>query len=467
MRIIYFLLVCCAGLLSCCNDETASENTPIINESDEELQDYRTLYISPNGSDTNSGLYTNEPLKSFSKAIRMLNPGDVLSVMPGQYTSEGKPIIELIKEHSGTSEKYITIKAQDATNKPILHVGGNGTWNAISINASYVIIDGLELKGHNADLNYDEAYSNAEAHFIKSETVNWNTSARFNTNGITIGGSSTYSSHPDHVIIRNCSVHDFPGGGINVQQADYVTIEGNLVYNNCWFNMYGCSGISVLTPVNNDYSTDYKIIIRRNISCGNLNQIPWIGTKNFTISDGNGIIIDINNRPDDNGVAKGEGPYTGRTLVENNVTFNNGGSGIHSFKANHVDIINNTAYHNTNSFPENNYAEIWTNQCEDINISNNIMYARYNGCCNLKTHDKSERYSNNLYFGGSVITMGDNDKVCDPMFTNPSITLKEANFHLEAGSPAIGMGKYLPYMSEIDIEGKSRTGSIDAGAYQH
>ena len=89
--------------------------------------------------------------------------------------------------------------------------------------------------------------------------------------------------------------------------------------------MYACSGISILTPVNSDRSTGYKNIIRNNICYNNRTEIPWIDTSNFSFSDGNGIIVDINITPQSSGVAVGEGEYTGRTLVENNVSFNNGG----------------------------------------------------------------------------------------------------------------------------------------------
>lgn len=425
-------------------------------------------FISPDGSDDNTGRTEAFPFKSFDKVLAVIKPGDVVNVMPGTFYANGKPIIDLLSKHSGEADKYITFKAHDPNHKPVLSAVGEKVWNAVNINASYIIMDGLELAGGNAGINKEEAYNNAYAHFYNPSSVDWSKSAYFNTNGLTIGASGTTSARPDHVIVRNCVVHDFPGGGINAIQADYVTIENNLVYNNAWYTMYGCSGISILTPVNNDRSTDYKNIIRNNICYNNRTEIPWIGTSDFSLSDGNGIIVDVNITPQTDGVAVGEGEYTGRTLVENNVSVNNGGSGIHSFKAKHVDIINNTAYHNTCKY-ETGYAEIWTNNCEDVNIVNNIMYARPGGNCNLQTKYATEKYSHNLYFNGKVnMATGTGDKTADPLFVNLSTDRNEADFHLRTGSPAIGHGIHTDYMSGVDIEGNSRPASgVDAGAYQY
>src|SRR5262245_45031673 len=49
----------------------------------------RTYYISPNGSDTNSGVSTSSPWKTFTYAIPHLNAGDTLVLMDGTYTTAG------------------------------------------------------------------------------------------------------------------------------------------------------------------------------------------------------------------------------------------------------------------------------------------------------------------------------------------------------------------------------------------
>lgn len=460
----YIILLFCGFFFIACDDVDPENETG--GTKPKPTPTTANYYISPTGSDSNNGKSSAFPFKSFEKILDVIQPGDIVNIMSGTYNTSGKPIIELLSKHSGEEGKYITFKAHDPSDMPVLFASGDNVWNAVSINASYIIIDGLEIAGDNANIDSLAAYNNARLHYDKG-TMDWAKTASFNTNGLTVGGPSKQSSRPHHVIVRNCIVHDFPGGGLNMQQADYVTFENNVVYNNAWYTMYGCSGISTLNPVNSDKSTDYKTIFRNNICYNNKTKIPWSGTKDFSRSDGNGIIIDVNNSPAEDGVAVNEGPYLGRTLVENNISFNNGGSGIHSFKANHVDMINNTAYHNSCKY-ESDYAEIWTNQCKDVNIVNNIMYARTGGRCNMAVNDPTEVYSNNIYFNGKINhTTGTNDKTGDPLFVNLSTDGKVADFHLKTGSPAIGHGISTDYMSGVDKDGNPRTDRVDAGAYQY
>ena len=132
------------------------------------------------------------------------------------------------------------------------------------------------------------------------------------------------------------------------------------------------------------------------------------------------------------------------------------------------DIINNTAYCNSQKFDDGNWAEIFSNQCRNVNIVNNIMYAKDGGCCNtVPVNPDSEIYENNLYFNGEVRVMGINGKVADPKFVAPTTESLNSDFHLLEGSPAIGAGTFKEYMPETDRDGISREGRIDAGAYQY
>jgi Secretion system C-terminal sorting domain/Right handed beta helix region len=414
-------------------------------------------YVSPFGNDNSDGQASSTALRSIQKAANLAVAGDTVLVMNGTYNSTSGPILNITS--SGNTKGYITFKAMPG-HSPKITASGN-VWNAVSINGSYIVFDGFELIGNNANITYEKAFASyTEA---ANGGKNWSVYANYNTNGISIGGPRDETKFPHHVIIRNCKVHDFPGGGISSIQADYTTIENNVVYNNAWYMMYGGSGISILNPFNSDKTTGYKNTIRNNICCTNKTTIPWISLKR--LSDGNGIIIDVNQRP--YGAKAGEGePYGGRTLVENNVSFNNGGSGIHTYLADHVDIINNTAYHNGTVV---SYPDIFTNQCQDVNIINNIMYAREGGDCNSKPKFASEVYSNNLYFNGKVGFQGPNDMIADPEFINLSTDLAKANFKLKKTSPAVDQGSNLTgQYSALDILGTPRPqgGKPDRGAYE-
>ena len=67
--------------------------------------------------------------------------------------------------------------------------------------------------------------------------------------------------------------------------------------------------------------------------------------------------------------------YTGKCLVANNLVYENGGSGIHTFRSDNVDIINNTVFNN-GSTPELGWSELFANDSENVNIFNNLVYSR-------------------------------------------------------------------------------------------
>ncbi|MBC7745024.1 MAG: right-handed parallel beta-helix repeat-containing protein [Flavobacterium sp.] len=412
---------------------------------------FKTYYVSPSGDDSNTGLSQNTPFKTFAKVVTVTQPGDIAYFMTGNYSMSKYVIIPT----AGLPDKYITYAALPGA-KPKFFIAGD-IFSAITINVSYIKIDGLEFQGNNQNIAYSDALAAYNA--VKAGGA---ANGFFNTGAISIGGPRNTSNFPHHVEIRNCTVHDFPGGGIGAIQADYITFEGNTVYNNAWYTIYGGSGMSILTPFNSDNSTGYKNIIRNNTCYGNKTTIPWIQLDR--LSDGNGIIIDVNNRT--YGATTGTGYYTGRTLVENNISYNNGGSGIHAFDAQHVDIINNTAFSNGQVV---GYADIYASYATDVKIMNNIMYSRNGGKVNEinKYGGANVIYANNVYFNGTVNVMGTNDKVADPKFISLSIDPAIANFQLQSSSPAVNSGSSTLFSAK-DILGVNRPkgAAPDCGAYE-
>ena len=413
-------------------------------------------YVSPFGNNSSDGTSRNTPFQTLQKGHDVAVGGDTVFVMAGTYSSSTTTLLKITQ--SGSANAYITYKAY-AGQKPKIKISGN-VWNAVTINGNYVVIDGIELEGNNANITYDQAFA-AYNYYINGTA---GPLGNFNTNGFSIGGPNTETRFPHHVIIRNCVVHDFPGGGISSIQADYTTIENNLVYNNAWYMMYGGSGISILTPFDSDTVKTYKNIVRNNICHTNKTTIPWVSGRK--LSDGNGIIIDINQYPY-NG-APGGVQYVGRTLVENNLCINNGGSGIHSYRANHVDIINNTVYQNATIMTD--YGNLFVNDGVDVNVFNNINYATTGKKCNTTTTKNiNVTYGYNTYFNGSVAVQGTNDIVADPKFVNPVLDLVLGNFKLQSTSPAIDQGSNVAGQYSVkDILGVARPQGLkpDRGAYE-
>src|SRR3712207_5525592 len=62
-----------------------------------------TYYLSPSGSDSNSGTTQATPWRTIQKAVDLAGPGDVLSLAPGTYLQD------VISKRNGTASAPITI----------------------------------------------------------------------------------------------------------------------------------------------------------------------------------------------------------------------------------------------------------------------------------------------------------------------------------------------------------------------
>ncbi|MEH2079072.1 MAG: right-handed parallel beta-helix repeat-containing protein [Nostoc sp.] len=374
-----------------------------------------TYYVSSNGNDRNSGLSTSSAFKTLQRAANLTNPGDTVLIMNGEYKNRPKDGAVLGIKRSGTANAWIKYKAYPGHFPKIQH----NTWNGISISngASYIEINGLEVIGNNAKMNYDDAYASYLSRKKKKPS-----NPLTDGNCISIGEDK---SHPHHINILNNKVHDCGGAGISAIQTDYVKVDNNTVFNNAWYTVNGSSGISMLDNWSSDNNQGYKIFVTNNKSYNNRMYIPWIVVGK--ISDGNGIIVDI---------SKG---YRGRILIANNITYKNGGSGIHAHDSQHIDIINNTAYLNQQS-PEvqkKGKGEIYAGYSSDVKIFNNIMYASPGNAANSNMKNVNVIYDYNVYSNNSTIKItGSHDMIGDPKFVNASAR----DFRLKSTSPAINNG---------------------------
>ncbi|CCH53427.1 parallel beta-helix repeat-containing protein [Fibrisoma limi BUZ 3] len=272
------------------------------------------------------------------------------------------------------------------------------------------------------------------------------------------------------------------GGGIVGIEMDYLTIEDCRVYDNAWFMRYGGSGISTLNNWAYDDAPGYHIIIQRNFVWNNKTLVPW--ERIGKLSDGNGIILDVTDgeqgatNPNADALVKVDSAraveprpekpkrpeWKGRALVANNVSAFNGGSGIHTFRTRHVDIINNTTYHNGGIV---GYQELFPNRSEDVVIMNNVIVPRPGGKVTSNNRNKAIRWDYNLYPLAQEVFVGSNDIVADPQFINVQPDPTKGDFRLVKGSAGLHSGTNEIAQS-TDILGKSRARSKgrDRGAFE-
>ncbi|MEH2281005.1 MAG: right-handed parallel beta-helix repeat-containing protein [Nostoc sp.] len=397
-----------------------------------------TYYVSGTGNDRNSGLSTSSAFRTLQRAANLTNPGDTVLIMNGQYKNGPKDGSVLSIKRSGTANAWIKFKAYPGHFPKIQH----NTWNGISISngASYIEINGLEVIGNNANITLSYALSQK---YNKSNTL---------TNGNCISIEGRNNARSRHINILNNKVHDCGGAGISAIKADYVKVDNNTVFNNSWYSLYGCSGISMLNNWSSDNNQGYKIFVTNNKTYNNRMYVPWIDAGRIT--DGNGIIVDV---------SKG---YKGRVLVANNITYNNGGSGIHAHDSERVDIINNTAYLNqqTPEIKKKGKGEIYAGYSSDVRIFNNIMYGSPGIAVNSNMKNVNVTYNYNIYRKDSVIKMtGSRDIIADPQFVNASAR----DFRLKSTSPAINSGLKWSSLT-TDFLGNPRVSSYatDRGAYE-
>jgi hypothetical protein len=405
--------------------------------------DATELFVSGSGSDQNAGVTKENAFRTVGKAATLVNPGDTVWLLDGQYDP-------VVLNRSGTASAPITWKAYPG-NTPEIAYGSSWKgiwWSAIDVSASYQMIDGLTLTGNNDNV----ALSRAEADYGSSGGG----SPEFNSSGIALDNRKrSFADRVHHLVVRNSTVRKFGCGGVVALDADYVTIENNRIYENAWYSRYGCSGATIFT-VNVDYpstGTGYHNIVRGNMFWNNRGFVKWKVIGDY--SDGNGFILDTS-----------AADYGGRTLLVNNLSVHNGGSGLHAFQARHADIFNNTAYLNGDKV---NYADIFANESTDIRLYNNVVHARVGGKVNETNKNTDVTYNYNVYFNGVRATTGANDVIGDPLFVNPGLDPTSADFRLRKGSPAIDNAISIVDATPLqDLAGMSRPrdNGLDRGAYE-
>lgn len=438
-----------------------------------------TYYVDANiGKDTYSGTSPSQAFKTLNYAASLpaLAPGDTVIIKGGTYEETNGGTVLNIKKSGSAAGGFITFRAATGET-PILKA--SNAWNIVLVDAaSYIKIEGLTVQGNGANISY--ATAKAEYDYVMNcinnkLAVDYDRIDYCNTNGINIEYNKNTMAIPHHIEVRNNTVRDCPGAGICSKWADYLTIEDNKSFGNCKDMIYGGSGISLLCQVDVDSNTGYKNFIRRNLVYDNETLIPWAYNGDGTqISDGDGIIMDtfwgqgslrvMEGSASDGSKDVKKPDYAAKTLVENNIAYENGGAGIYCCGAVNTDFVNNTAYNNDRS-PALNYGELRAGWGKNIRFINNIGYAR-TGENNINTINNygNVTFDYNIAYGGVNSTFtGSNNLYSDPAF----VDLAAKNFKLLPGSPAIDSGTTTQApANDFNTTARPQGSGIDRGAYE-
>jgi hypothetical protein len=444
-------------------------------------------YVSTSGNDFNNGSpgapwLTLQHADSTPRA-----PGDCINVAPGTYNG-----VTLSKGgNAATSTGYLVYRCQtldgctiNGNAGPNRNGGFSLSYGASAI-ANYVVIDGFNIVAANGG------------------PYGW---------GVDASGLSSTPPSSHHIWILNNIIHGFSQSGVQMATSEYFYTLHNTIYDNAGSTCDAQgSGISYFTPYTlpnytptaDDQTnpnpligsfergdgTFFHNVVEWNVAYNNaLTQCGTVSNPGNT--DGNGIIMDTFQKYN----------YSNPTLVAFNVTYNNGGAGVHIFGSQYVTVANNSCYNNyidpadkatwrgcidsLDSFGGtyiNNIAvaipatvsncqvgvapyTMWSSAVLDAasqppydTWSNNITDVIGTGC-----NGEVAIVKGNASYGATVNKISTNPMwfdVGNTSFGTETTQPVGRNFALQPGSPAIGYGlteRYLPVQS-VDVGACSST----------
>lgn len=443
------------------------------------LQSQNSYYLGISGNDSNSGTSESAPFASFDHAINQAQHGDTVFVLPGVYTNASYGVFDIwksettfkINNKTGSSGDYLVIKARYPES---VILRGDGSYIFQIRNSSYIRIEGFEIEGEveniplNLALQYQFTYKDVSGNILERvppgtptttiETMTFpilNNISRpfyFSTMGILVQGSH-------HIDVSSNYVHHMPGTGIRAFESDYIRIEKNELHDNSRRSSIGNHGLVIHSATSIDESDTFKIIIQQNKVHSNYNEVySWSENKTFItphIDEGKGISLQKNTLLN--------GWTHGWFLVQNNICFNNGFSGIHLNEGVRARFVNNTCVNNCYTGTGNNIG-ISTQTADSIEIYNNIIVTPTWGFALNHPNTNQLIIQRNIIQGnlGSDADLVDVESInLDPLFFNAA----QNDFRLSLNSPAINQA-LVSVAPTTDYLGQNRI-IPDIGAFEY
>jgi parallel beta-helix repeat protein len=378
------------------------------------------------------------PGSSFEAAVESLVPGDTLNVHAGTYDGTGRISITV----QGSAAQPVLVRGAPGEARPLItRPAGSTAQNTINIEgASYLTLSGLEISGNGDGINL-----NLNPHHITIEECE--------VHHVSVGVNFRSSMH--HVTVRRTHIHD--------TGVDGYTGEGLYV---------GCNDGSCAVS---------ESVIENN----------WIHDT-MLASQGDGIEIKLGswgNLVRDNVIYNTKYPGillygtmgNARNIVERNVLWNNGDSGIQA--AADAVIRNNIILDSPgNGFNSQDHNGVTPNRLEFVNntIVGGSPVLRLSNWANKQGMVLANNafYSTGGYAVGSLSGVVVTGNVAYPATTAlPStgvvsgygrsidfVDVVNRNLYPAPGSKLIDAGN-AAYAPPDDFNGTPRTGTPEAGAY--
>lgn len=285
----------------------------------------RTFYVSPAGSDANSGARPDAPLATIQLALDRAGPGDRVSLAPGAYAQD------ISSRRDGTAAAPITLSGpRDA----VLH--GAGRSRVIEINHDHITVEGFTVDGLWGRPDRREGYRNKLLYAVGTAAGDGVVGLRVLRMTFTNAGGEClrlryFAQHNEvaHSSFAGCGVYDFKfrGGGKN----------GEAIYIGTARNQLGDGR----NPTDDLDQSSYNWIHHNRFDTG--------GNECVDIKEGSAENIVEHNSctgqrdPNSAGLdARGD-----RNVLRGNHVYGNVGAGVRLGGEDALDGVDNEVYHNT------------------------------------------------------------------------------------------------------------------------
>jgi hypothetical protein len=368
-----------------------------------------TFYVSPTGSDSNSGTSTSAPWKSIGKVnAKDLNPGDVV-LFKGGSTFSGE--VSIGSGDGGTSSSPVKIGSY-GTGKATIQVGSG---RGIVVGAGGVSIDNLKVVATSRSASYGIKVVSASGtkNYIRINNVDVSGFGQYGINVVGESGSAGFSDvritnsavynnldaglkfHQDdnsdtlvhkNVYVGNVKAYSNPGdghsattgSGIELSNVDGGVVERSVAWNN---GVNGSGGIGIWAHHAN------RITLRYNESYANR-------TKGYR--DGGGLNFDVNTR---------------NSVMEYNYAHDNDGHGLQLNQwKNNSTFTNNIIRYNIaqNNGRRNGYSGIavWGRVLNSLVYNNTVYQGQYSGtnrAIRVHNYGASGLYASNVAIRNNIV----------------------------------------------------------------
>lgn len=297
-----------------------------------------SYYLAPaddGGNDSNNGLSSDAPWLTPNHAV---NCGDVLTAAAGTYSDDNFQdfdwgTVTCVAENNVAWVKCATFDA--------CKINSRDGHSGIQIGRSYWGIQGFEVTTGGGN-NYAACFN------------------IYPRDGVTI----------HHIIFANDIANGCEASGIAMSNSsttagyDYVAIIGNIAYNAAQTNTICGAGFGFYQPIASDSLPGTHLYIAGNFGWDNVVPNPCGG--NSPPFDGEGVSLDTLDGSQ-GGLAS---PYNQQVVVENNIMFLNGATGVGVIGGGNtaapVYLVNNTVYGNAKDSNQNG-----PDNCGQITLATN------------------------------------------------------------------------------------------------